>query len=426
MNQKVKYKRTGLSWCPEIPEDWEIKKLKYVLTKKLEYGANESAIESDENNPRYLRISDFDENGNLRSDTFKSLSEEKAKNFLLKNGDILFARSGATVGKTFILWNYEGKACFAGYLIRARPNLNVINPIFLYLFTKSNAYENWKNSIFNQSTIQNISADKYNDLEILIPPLPQQKAIASYLDQKTTEIDNLISKKQSLIEYLKEERMAIINQAATKGINPDVEMKDSGIEWLGEIPAHWEVKKLKYVARLRDEKIDDSSFKIAVENIESYSGRIVGIDEEKNFQGALSAFKIGDTIFNKLRPYLHKVYFAERNGGLYGELLVLFSTGELIPKFLYFKLFDKSFIDLVDGATQGTKMPRANWEGFINQQKISFPISKEEQSQTVSYIETHIKRIDTSINKIEQEIELIKEYRTALINEVVTGKKLLN
>jgi restriction endonuclease S subunit len=182
------------------------------------------------------------------------------------------------------------------------------------------------------------------------------------------------------------------------------------------------VKKLKYVAKLREELIDDSDFKIAVENIESGTGKLVGMEEDKNYQGKLSAFRNGDTIFNKLRPYLHKVYYAEQDGGLFGELLIIYSLGELLPKFLFYKLFSKIFIDIVDGSTQGTKMPRANWNDFISLLAISFPKDKDEQRQIVQHIEAETKRIDGTISKIEKEIELLAEYRKALISEVVTGK----
>ena len=148
-----KYKSSGIEWIGDIPESWEVKKLKYVVKDKLKYGANEIAELDDINLPRYIRITDFDANGNLRRDTFKSLPNEVAKNYLLEKGDILFARSGATVGKTFHYKNNEGKTCFAGYLIKATPNKSIILSDYLYFFTKSQYYDTWKSSIFIQATI---------------------------------------------------------------------------------------------------------------------------------------------------------------------------------------------------------------------------------------------------------------------------------
>ena len=425
MSKAVKYIETGILSCPLLPENWEIKKLKYLA--KVQTGRTPSIqgakVDFFENGDiNWFTPADFGNERNLDN------SSRKVNQFALDNGEIqLFANHsiylvsiGATIGKIGI----SEKSGSANQQINVISFYEDINPVFGFYFLKSIS-----SILINEvdfTTLPILNQTKTKDIFIPFPSIKTQEIIANFLDQKTTEIDNLISKKQKLIDCLKEERMAIINQAVTKGINPTAEMKDSGIEWLGEIPKHWEVKKLKYVAKLRDEQIEDSEFKIAVENIESFSGKIVGMEEEKKYQSSLSAFKKGDTIFNKLRPYLHKVYYAEKDGGLFGELLVLYSLGELTSKFLYFKLFEKYFINLVDGSTQGTKMPRANWEDFIKEQLISYPSDKSEQYQIVTFIEAQTQRIETTIQKIEQEIELIKEYRTSLINEVVTGKKIVN
>jgi type I restriction enzyme S subunit len=198
--------------------------------------------------------------------------------------------------------------------------------------------------------------------------------------------------------------------------------KDSTIEWVGEIPEHWEKKKLKYLTSLREELIDYAEFKVAVENIESGTGKLVNMNDEINYQGLLSAFKKGDIIFNKLRPYLHKVYFAKKDGGLFGELLVIYSREELIPEFLFYKFFSKPFIDIVDSSTQGTKMPRANWSDFINQLLIHFPKDKQEQTTIANCLDEKTTQIDNLIIKKQKLIELLKEERTTVINEAVSEK----
>lgn len=213
INPKAKMKQSGIEWLGEIPEHWEVKKLKYVVEGKLEYGANEAAELSDHSLPRYIRITDFGDNGKLRDDTFKSLPKEVAKDYLLLNGDILFARSGATVGKTFQFKNYKGEACFAGYLIRARPKL--IESDFLFYFTKSRAYENWRDSIFNQATIQNIGADKYNVLEVPIPPKEEQKLLIEFIKSNSSKIDQAISQTEKEITLLQEYRTALISEVVT-------------------------------------------------------------------------------------------------------------------------------------------------------------------------------------------------------------------
>ena len=224
LNPNVKQKDSGIEWLGEIPEHWDVKKLKWVVKERLKYGANESAELDDKKLPRYIRITDFDEDGRLRAETFRSLPFEKAEEYLLKEGDILFARSGATVGKTFQFKNYEGVACFAGYLIKATVNEKVILSDYLYLYTKSNRYKNWKNRIFIQATIQNIGADKYQMLEVTIPPLNEQKNILNYVHEKLKKIQRIYNKTVKQIDLLKEYRTALISEVVTGKID----VRDSG------------------------------------------------------------------------------------------------------------------------------------------------------------------------------------------------------
>ena len=428
------YKLTGIEWIdgdastssPQgIPEEWEIKKIKHLCYVKGRVGwkglkASEFLIKGF----AYL-VTGTDFKGGLVD--WKNCYQIDEERYLedpyiqLRNDDLLITKDG-TIGKLAIVENLDKPACLNSGIFVVRSLIDNFSTRYLYWILRSTIFSNYNNYTSYGSTIQHLYQNVFVEFNFCFPMSAEQTDIANYLDNKTAKIDTLIEKKKKLIELLKEERTAIINQAVTRGINPNVKLKDSGIEWLGQIPEHWEVKKLKYVAKLRDELIDKSDFKIAVENIESGSGKLVGMEEHKNYQGKLSAFRNGDTIFNKLRPYLHKVYYAEQDGGLFGELLIIYSFGEIIPKFLFYKLFSKIFIDIVDGSTQGTKMPRANWSDFISLLPISFPKDKDEQVQIVQHIETDMKRIDGTISKIEREIELLAEYRTALINEVVTGK----
>lgn len=208
-------KETKYPWIESVNESWKIKPLKRLLEEKLTYGANESAEEENVDHPRYIRITDFDGNGFLRNGTFKSLSPELAKPYLLEEGDVLFARSGATVGKTFIFKNYQGEACFAGYLIRARTKKSKLIPEYLYYFTKSNVYDEWKNLIFTQSTIQNIGADKYQYLPIPIPNADEQKEIVQQIENLWNLVDNQKGKLLRQIGILKNYRKSLIHECVT-------------------------------------------------------------------------------------------------------------------------------------------------------------------------------------------------------------------
>ncbi len=208
--------KTNCLWLPEIKKGWKIQPLKRLLETKLKYGANEPADFEEESDPRYIRITDFGKNGKLKKNTFKSLPKEKAENYMLKEGDVLFARSGATVGKTFIFKDYDGEACFAGYLIKAECNKNLLLPEYLYYFTKSQGYDEWKNLIFTQATIQNIGADKYQYLRLPVPPtIEEQQKIVDTIDLLSQKIGSMESKIKSQIDTLKKYKKSLIHECVT-------------------------------------------------------------------------------------------------------------------------------------------------------------------------------------------------------------------
>lgn len=219
LNPNVPMKDSGIEWIGMIPEHWECAMMKYYLAQPLQYGANESAESDNKDWPRYIRITDIDEKGNLKDETFKSLSPEKAEDYMLEKGDLLFARSGATVGKTY-LFEEDYPACFAGYLIKAKCNKNKLLPQYLYLYTCSNQYDNWKSSVFVQATIQNIGADKYSTMPIIVPStVEEQERIAEIVKVKIKSIDLSISEIQSQIEDLKSYKSSLITEAVTGKID---------------------------------------------------------------------------------------------------------------------------------------------------------------------------------------------------------------
>jgi type I restriction enzyme S subunit len=215
LDKSVPLKDSGIEWIGKIPEHWECQKLKQLISKPLQYGANESGEEYNEDFPRYIRITDIKiEDNSLKSSDKLSLKPEKAKNYILEDNDILFARSGATVGKTFLYKTIYGISAFAGYLIRVNVK-KCINAKYIYYFTLSNSYDEWKKRIFIQATIQNIGANKYNNLEIALPEIKEQDLIVKYLDQKCSEIDSAISDKEKLIEKLTEYKKSLIYECVT-------------------------------------------------------------------------------------------------------------------------------------------------------------------------------------------------------------------
>ncbi|MFU2206275.1 restriction endonuclease subunit S [Streptococcus pluranimalium] len=215
LDKTVPMKDSGVDWIGEIPEGWEVKRLKYVLQTPLQYGANATGDNYDETLPRYIRITDIDSNGNLKDTGRQSLNEREAFPYILKDGDVLFARSGATVGKTFLYRETYGKSAFAGYLIKAEVNQKMILPEYLVYYTQSYLFDIWKEQSFIQSTIQNIGADKYNNLQIVLCSITEQAEIIEYLNNKVSKINQMIAIKQEQIENINQQRQTLIYDVVT-------------------------------------------------------------------------------------------------------------------------------------------------------------------------------------------------------------------
>ncbi|SWB11081.1 putative restriction endonuclease S subunit [Klebsiella pneumoniae] len=219
LDPNVKMKDSGIEWIGQVPEHWEVKPFKYILSAPMSYGANESAESDDPNHPRYIRITDLTENGTLREDTFKTLPWDKAYSYLLSDGDILLARSGATVGKSFLYRETNGAACFAGYLIKASCDEEKALPKYIYAYLQSHSYWEYISGSNIQSTIQNVSAEKYSSMVLPVPQREEQATIVATLDRETARIDALISKTEQSITLLKERRAAFITAAVTGQID---------------------------------------------------------------------------------------------------------------------------------------------------------------------------------------------------------------
>ncbi len=193
--------------------------------------------------------------------------------------------------------------------------------------------------------------------------------------------------------------------------------KDSGIEWLGEIPEHWKVCRTKNIVSLINERaIDPALKKVALENIESGTGKYLETDSE--YVGEGISFHKDDILFGKLRPYLAKVYKAEFEGQSVGDIYVFRGKEGTNPDFLKYMFISDLFISIVDGSTYGAKMPRANWD-FISNLKIAIPCL-EEQTQIAYYLDYTVGKIDSLISAKEKQVEDLQKYRSSIIYEAVT------
>ena len=416
-----------------VTNKWKTKRLKFCLQSPLQYGANEPGESSDPEEPRFIRITDLAENGKLRADTFRSLEYEKAKDFLLEDGDILLARSGATVGKTFMYKNEWGVSCYAGYLIRARLDKTILSPSYASYFLSSRVYWEWVRSIYIQATIQNVSAEKYANLDVPIPPIPEQQSIANFLDKKTKQIDDLIEQKEKLLALLTEKRIAIITQAVTKGLDPKAKMKDSGVEWLGEVPEHWDLRRLRFLAYINPVKSelkepDDVlvSF-VPMEAVGEYGGLTLETEKEiSEVYTGYTYFRNNDVVVAKITPCFEngKGALASdlKNGIAFGTTELHVLRGELLESRYLFYLsicdfFRKTGEAWMYGAGGQKRVP----EEFLKDLIVPMPPPRE-QKEIGEWLETRIESFHASQNAIETSIEKLKEYRDALITSAITGQ----
>jgi type I restriction enzyme, S subunit len=211
----VPLKPSGILWLGDIPQHWEVRRLRHLINGRLTYGANAAAEFTNPEWPRYIRITDFRADGSLKAETFRSLHPTIARNYMVDPGDILLAGSGATVGKAFLVMQLTGAACHAGYLIRARPNSSLVSPEFLFAFTQTKAFSAWKDSTFNTATIQNIGADKYANLPVPLPSLDEQQAILESAAVEQTPLLATISRLKREIELLGEYRTRLVADVVT-------------------------------------------------------------------------------------------------------------------------------------------------------------------------------------------------------------------
>ena len=226
-----------------------------------------------------------------------------------------------------------------------------------------------------------------------------------------------------LVELMEECKRAVIQQAVTRGLDPHVPLKPSGVEWLGDIPEHWEVCRLKTcVSNVIDKETGyDRGICLALEHVEGWTGKYWDAGADFVLDSDVKCFQPNDVLFGKLRPYLAKVARPDTHGICVGEFLVLRPFNNFVsPEFLEYLLRSQHTIDAVNASTFGARMPRADWQ-FIGDMHHAFPLPAE-QAAIVAHLDKLTSDIDAAIAHTRREIELLEEYRTRLIADVVTGK----
>lgn len=398
-------KESGIEWIGQIPKHWEVRKVKYIYNiekAKLPY----KFVDDDSYIPymtmEYIRGS--------------SIVVQYALNgTLCLENDILILWDGSNAGE--IIYNHP-----IGYAPSTTAILRSMFSDYVYGYFKYNlkALEKDLRANINGMGIPHVNGNYLKNVFLAIPPLDEQQKIADFLDNKVSKIDDLISDTKNLIDKYKEYKQSLITEIVTKGLNHNVEMKESGIEWIGQIPKHWKLSRLKYLCDVRKRKNTQNIIMryIGLENIESYTGKYKATNSEYSLIDAIIC-QTNDIIFGKLRPYLSKTYIVDEISCCSSEFIVLYNVDNV--KFIFFLLLSNGFIDSMSQIAYGAKMPRVSDEDILNFY-VPFP-PLDEQEEIVKYLDDKCSQIDSIIEEKQSLIEKLEEYKKSLIYEYVTGKK---
>jgi type I restriction enzyme, S subunit len=406
MMRYEKYKPSGVAWIGEIPEHWELKKIKYLFKDHAGNGFPEAHQGKADGDFPFYKVSDINQKGIYvtKSNNYVSREEviEQGWN-IIPQYSILAAKIGEALKKN------HRKINSAECIID--NNCIALSPVYLEreyaycLLTIINF--GW---FTNPGAVPSVSNEKLKNFFVLQPTKSEQIAIANFINEKTVKIDTLIANKQKLIKLLTEERAAVINQAVTRGIDPNVQLKPSGIEWLGDIPKHWDVKKLKYLANLKSGESITSDLIKEDEIYPVYGGNgLRGFASKYTHDGDYILIGRQGALCGNIN-YANGKFWASEHAIVVTRLNKenILWLGELLKSM---NLNQHS----ISAAQPGLAVER------IQNLYIPYP-PKDEQPLIGEYINQESARINGTISKIEKEIELLQEYRTALISEVVTGK----
>jgi type I restriction enzyme S subunit len=411
MKKYDSYKDSGIEWIGEIPEHWESWKISHAFNRIGSGTTPESGNPIYHENGTVNWLNTGDLNDGILEFCAKKVTEKALEDYsslkIFPAGSLVMAMYGATIGKTCII-NFDtttNQAC----CVFCKGD--IIDIKFLQYWFIGN-----KEHIINLAIgggQPNISQNILKDIRIWCPNISEQIELTNYLDHKTTQIDTLIAKKEQFITLLHEERIAVINEAVSIGLDPTVKLKDSGIEWLGEIPEHWEVKRMKYLCDVTTGGKD-------TENREDY-GKYPFFVRSQTIERISSYSFDGEAILTagdgvgvcKVWHYVNEKF------DFHQRVYMMSNFQPVLGKYLFYYLkenFGKEVMKLSAKSTVDS-LRRPMFQNFM----VCFG-SLEEQKEIINQIEKEELRIETLISKTQQEIDLLKEYKTALISEVVTGK----
>lgn len=435
----AEYKDSGVDWLEVIPSHWTSIAIKFLALDKNSLFLDGDWIESkdiSDSGIRYITTGNvgtgfYKEQGSgfITESTFKKLSCSE-----VYAGDILISRLNLPIGRACIVPDLNNRIVTSVDNVIFRPDEEYHPKFLVYLFSSKEYFQNTEN-IARGATMQRISRGLLGNIRVVMPSKDEQTQIANFLDHETAKIDHLIEKQQQLIELLKEKRQAVISHAVTKGLDPNVPMKDSGVEWLGEVPEHWNVIAISkitnkitngYVGPTRDILVPEGVPYVQATHIKK--GKVnfdnaYFVREKWSNEHAKSILKHGDVLVVQTGAGTGDVGLVSANeeGFNCHALIILQSKQNLmIGSYLAYVLQSDYGYSTLYSIRTGGMHPHLNC-GEVQFVKVPVP-SCDEQEQIVKFIAKHLERYDLLIQKQEKAIQLMQERRTALISAAVTGK----
>ncbi|EIA7158163.1 restriction endonuclease subunit S [Campylobacter upsaliensis] len=385
---EISYKPSSIKWLGEIPKHWEVTKFKYFYRSNMGETILTQDLETD-GIPVYSATEEDKFFGKIKNPV----------NILNVNDFVIPARG--TIGAIKIV--KEKSTCTQTTIFSKQ--FKDINPYYVYYFLLG-----YRKFLFEfiQTAIPQITISQVNENPIILPPLQEQKEIAEFLDKKCEKIQNYINKKQKLITLLQEKKQALINEVVTKGLNPNIEFKNSGIAYLGLIPHHWEVRRMKFMASIHNGR---EQTEIADEN---------GIYPIYGSGGILgkSMYFIYDkpSVLLGRKGTIDKPLFVEEPFWTIDTMFYTSISKIVLPKYFYYLCLTIDFQFYISGSA----IPSMTQYDLAN---ISFALPPlQEQKQIANFLDEKCEKINSAIEKTKKQIELVKEYKNTLINEAVCGR----
>ncbi len=432
MVQKMrKMKDSGIEWIGEIPEGWEVAKLKNIVS--IVRGGSPRPIEAymsdNDNDVNWIRISDTEKGSKYITHTSRKLiASGISKSRFIKRGSLILTNS-MSFGEPYIL-DIDG--CIHDGWVAFFSDFKKIDKEFLYYFLTSPLAKIQFEQQVDGGVVKNLNIDKIGDTVILLPSLIDQNKVIAHLDSLTSETNSLLSKTITSIEEYKKLKQAVITQAVTKGVRGEREMKDSGVEWIGEIPKEWVCEKIKYATSIsrglfnhrprNDERYYNGKYPFiqtgdvanATKYIVSYSQTLneLGKSVSKEFpKGTLTmtiAANVGDVAILNFDAY-------------FPDSVVGFVPNKNIRTLYLFYVFSAMKDEFIRTAIKSTQL-NLNIDR-VKETFIPVTLNVNEQCEIENYLESKCAEIDGLIAKKEQLVKELENYKKSLIYEVVTGKR---